>query len=142
MSLISAAVPVTTNSMLFKLWNAMELVAHVDISVLSKLDPDIAPIYSSQLSCIFSTDASVDTMLPIYSLWAITEEFVLVIKSLIFSAVSETVTPVGKLSVIKPWDVKASVSANNMKSSTEKDLFKKLEESTRVEEDFVLNVSS
>ena len=72
---------------------------------------------------------------------AITEELVLVIKSLIFSAVSVTVTPVGKELAIKSCDVKASVSANNMKSSTEKVCSKKLAENIRVEEDFVLNVS-
>ena len=65
MSLISAADPVTTNSILFKFWKATELVVQVDESVLSKSVPDKAPIYSSQLSCIFSTDASVATMLPI-----------------------------------------------------------------------------
>ena len=120
----------------------MELVVHVEVSVLSKLDPDIAPIYSSQLSCIFSTDASVDTMLPIYSLNVITEEFVLVINSLIFSSVSVTVTPLEKLSAIKSCDVKASISANNMKSSTEKVLSKKLAERTREEEEVVLKTSS
>ena len=64
--------------------------------MLSKSDPDIAPIYSSQLSCILSTDASEATMLPMYSLCEITEEFVLVIKLLRFSAVSVTVTPLEK----------------------------------------------
>ena len=72
---------------------------------------------------------------------AITDEFELVIKSLILSAVSVTITPLEKLSAIKSCDVRASVSANNMKSSAEKVCPKKLAESTRSEEEFEPNVS-
>ena len=126
---ISVAVPVTTNSILFKLWKAVALVSQVEVSVLSKLVPDNAPMYSSQVSWIFSLAAFELAILPIYFFTEITSEFVLVIKDLTLSGVSVTVIPLEKLSAIKFWEVRASISANVVKSEAVKVPPTKLEDS-------------
>ena len=62
---ISEAFPDTTSSIFPKLWNAISLVSvdHVLVFVLSKLLPDKAPKYWSQVSWIFSF-ASVLEVIP------------------------------------------------------------------------------
>ena len=87
---------------------------------LSKDVPDNAPIYSSQLSCIFSLASEEVVILLMYVFTAITDEEVFVIRDLILSAVSEIVIPEDKLSANKFWVVCASKSASAMNCSVVK----------------------
>ena len=59
MSWISEDVPATINSILPRFWNATELVDQVVVSVLSKLVPERAPMYSSQVNWILSPESDV-----------------------------------------------------------------------------------